>query len=110
MYITTGQQSTAEVVCLATGSASIVGLRIYNPSSSIANVEVRAYDYSKSLEVGLIRSSLAPASTTDIGGGEIILNHLDEAYVSGNSSNENFDGRNFLSDKLYHTNFCPIRY
>ena len=88
MYIVTGQQSTDEVVCLGTGSATIGGLRIYNPSSSIVNVEVRAYDYSKSLEIGLSRHSLSPDSTTSLGE-EIILNHLDEAYVSGNSSNEN---------------------
>jgi len=109
MYIVTGQQSTDEVVCLATGSATIVGLRVYNPSSSVVNVEVRAYDYSKSLEIGLSRHSVAPDSTIDLGGREIILNDLDEAYVSGNSSNENLQYTYGLSGDSSKT-FIALQY
>ncbi len=108
MYIVTGQQSTDEVVCLATGSATIAGLRVYNPSSSVVNLEVRAYDYSKSLEIGLSRHSLSPDSTTSLGG-EIILNDLDEAYVSGNSSNENLQYTYGLSGDTSKT-FIGLNY
>ena len=95
MRLLTCKQSTENVCVLATGDGEVTSVTVYNPSSEPATLQLRAYDKSKDLNIGLAENTIEPLSTLSFMGNPsnpaavAILNSGDELSISGNSQGHN---------------------
>jgi len=90
MRLLTCKQSTEEVFVLATGNGGVSPLSIYNPSSEPVTLQLRGYDLSQDLNIGLSEITLKPFSTSELKDiSNFPLNSGDELSFSGNSQGHN---------------------